>query len=34
MRARLEWLTLITLVTLLGAGWIYLSREALSLIHI
>ena len=28
MRARLEWLPLITLVTLLGAGWIYLSREA------
>jgi len=27
MRARLEWLTLITLVFLLGAGWIYLSRE-------
>lgn len=27
MRARLEWLTLIVLVALLGAGWIYVSRE-------
>lgn len=27
MRARLEWLTLIILVALMGAGWIYLSRE-------
>ena len=27
MRARLEWLTVITLVFLVGAGWIYLSRE-------
>ena len=27
MRARLEWFTLITLVSLLGAGWIYVSRE-------
>ena len=27
MRNRLEWLSLIVLSTLLGAGWIYLSRE-------
>ena len=27
MRVRLEWLTLIILVALIGAGWIYLSRE-------
>ena len=27
MRPRLEWLTLIVLVALLGAGWIYISRE-------
>jgi len=27
MRERLEWIVLIALVALLGAGWIYLSRE-------
>jgi peroxiredoxin len=27
MRERLEWIALITLVALLGVGWIYLSRE-------
>lgn len=27
MRERLEWIILIVLVALLGAGWIYLSRE-------
>ena len=27
MRPRLEWLALIVLVALLGAGWIYISRE-------
>ena len=27
MRERLEWITLIVLVGLLGAGWIYVSRE-------
>jgi cytochrome c biogenesis protein CcmG/thiol:disulfide interchange protein DsbE len=27
MRERLEWITLIVLAGLLGAGWIYLSRE-------
>ncbi len=27
MRARLEWIILITLVALMGAGWIYVSRE-------
>lgn len=27
MRERLEWITLILLVSLMGAGWIYVSRE-------
>ncbi len=27
MRERLEWMTLIVLVSLMGAGWIYISRE-------